>query len=365
MIRRLVVAAAAPVVAAVGLGPVLDRIGRRMTGAPRRAPGEAALAPALDALGGEVVRMRSRDGLRLAGRWLPAEAVPEGEGPADWRPDPREAVLVLHGWSGSVGPDLVEYAPFLRRTANVLGLDLRGHGDSDDAPTTFGMREVEDVAGALAWLGERGIARVALFGTSMGGMTAIAAVGVLGDGRLASADLDPDAPASPGPPPRPRIVGIVADSVAPELAPVIGRRLRVPFGRFVASRAIARAARGLGGDMRETEPLRMVGLLEDVPLLLVHGTADPAIPVRAARRLAAAAPSARHLLVEGAGHAGAHATDPGTYAAEVGAFLRAAFTAARPDAEADGSVLAGPTPILSGDTPPGDAHQVASDGASG
>ena len=29
--------------------------------------------PALDALGGEVIRLRSRDGLRLAGRWLPAE----------------------------------------------------------------------------------------------------------------------------------------------------------------------------------------------------------------------------------------------------------------------------------------------------
>ena len=31
-----------------------------------------------------------------------------------------------------------------------------GHGGSDDAPTTFGLHEIDDVAGALAWLGERG-----------------------------------------------------------------------------------------------------------------------------------------------------------------------------------------------------------------
>ena len=100
------------------------------------------------------------------------------------RPTRHEAILLLHGYPGSIAPDLVEYGPFLRRTAGVLGLDFRGHGESDDGPTTFGLLEVEDVAGALAWLGERGITRVALVGTSMGGITAIAAVAVLGDGSL-------------------------------------------------------------------------------------------------------------------------------------------------------------------------------------
>jgi hypothetical protein len=155
VIRRLLVAAATPVVAAITLGPLLDRVARRILAAPRRAPGEDALMPALDALGGEVIRLRSRDGLRLAGRWLPAVA-PEAGG---WTADPREAILVLHGYSGSIVPDLVEFAPLLRGTANVLGIDFRGHGGSEDAPTTFGMHEIEDVAGALAWLGERGIPR--------------------------------------------------------------------------------------------------------------------------------------------------------------------------------------------------------------
>lgn len=363
MIRRVLLAVAAPVVAAATLGPLVDRMAARVVRAPRRGPEEGALVPALDALGGEIVRIRARDGLRLSARWLPAEvAVEVSVGDGAWRPDPREAVVLLHGYSGSIAPDLLEYGPFLRRTTGVLGLDFRGHGDSDDSPTTFGMREVDDVAGALAWLGERGIRRVALVGTSMGGITAIASVAVLGDGRLAAADKDPDAPAAAVDTPRPELVAVVADSVTSELAIVVASRVRFPFSRFVAERTFARAARHLGGDMRATQPLRTVPLLEDVPLLLIHGTADDTVPIREGRRLAAAAPAGtRHLEFEGAGHSGAHAAEQERYEAAVTEFLREAFTAARgralgPDDDAR---------ILSAGTPPGDASPDASDGASG
>ncbi len=333
--RRILLLAAAPALAAGARGPVLDRLARRMTQAPRRLPGEAGLAPALDRLGGEVVRLRSRDGLRLVARWLPADP-PARPGPADadvaggWVPDPREAILLLHGYNGSVAPDLVEVGPFLRRTAGVLGLDFRGHGASDDGPTTFGLLEVEDVAGALAFLGERGVRRVALVGSSMGGITAIAAVAVLGDGRLAAADADPAAPAASVEAPTPRIVAVVADSVTPELAVVVGSRLGLPFGRRIAERAFGRFERIVGGDPRATQPIATVGLLEDVPLLLVHGEEDRTLPIRDGRRLAAAAPpGTRHLVIAGADHGAGHATDPAAYEAAVENLLREAFTGAR------------------------------------
>jgi pimeloyl-ACP methyl ester carboxylesterase len=333
--RRVLLLAAAPVLAAGAVGPVLDGLARRMTQAPRRLPGEAGLAPALDRLGGEVVRIHSRDGLRLVGRWLPADPpIATHSTDADrsdgWVPDPREAILLLHGYNGSVTPDLVDLGPFLRRTAGVLGLDFRGHGASDDGPTTFGMLEVEDVAGALAFLGERGVRRVALVGSSMGGITAIAAVAVLGDGRLASADADPAAPAASVEAPRPRIVAVVADSVTPELALVVGGRLGLPFGRRIAERAFGRFERLVGGDPRTTQPIAMVGLLEDVPLLLVHGEEDRTVPIRDGRRLATAAPpGTRHLVIAGADHGAGHATDPVAYEAAVEGLLRDAFTGAR------------------------------------
>ncbi len=281
MIRGVVTALGAAAVSVVIARSVGRRVSDRLLAAPRTTPEEAALGPALDALGGEVLRLRARDGVRLAGRWLPVE-----DGDPSWTPDRHEAILLLHGYTGSIAPDLVEYGPYLRRTAGVLGLDFRGHGGSDDGPSTFGLLEVEDVAGALEWLGERGITRVALMGTSMGGITAIAAVAVLGDGSLPGADVDPAAPLHVQPAPRPRIVGVVADSVTPELEIPIASRLPGPAKRFTAARLFDGATRTLGADPRATEPGRVIGLLEPLPVLLIHGEADDTVPVADGRRLA-------------------------------------------------------------------------------
>jgi pimeloyl-ACP methyl ester carboxylesterase len=359
VIRRVAAASLAGAVSMVTLRAVTRRGGDRLMAAPRTIPEEAALGPALDALGGEVVRLRARDGLRLAGRWLPAEQAGSSDGPdpsGAWRTDPREAILLLHGWSGSCAPDLVEYGPFLRQTAGVLGLDFRGHGLSDAGPTTFGLLEVEDVAGALDWLGERGIERVALVGMSMGATTAIAAVTVLGDGSLPGVDADLAAPAHVAPPRRPRIVAVVADSVGTELAIPIASRLRGPQpGRlFVAHRLLDAATRTLGADPRATEPGRVIGLLEGTPILLISGDADSTVPIDDARRLAALAPAGtRHLEVAGAEHGRAHAVDPTGYAAAVTEHLRSAF-ASHPER---GPILHAPGQRSAGAPEPARAHQ--------
>jgi pimeloyl-ACP methyl ester carboxylesterase len=325
MIKRAMAASAAAAASVIGLRALGKRAGDRLLDAPRVAPGEAAIAGDLDALGGEVIRLRSRDGLRLAGRWLPAES-----GDADWSPDPYEAIVVLHGYSGSVAPDLVEYGPFLRRTTNVFGLDFRGHGDSDPGPSTFGMLEVEDIAGALAWLGERGIRRVALFGTSMGGMAAISAVAVLGDGSLPAADATPDAPRADVNAPRPVVVGIVAESVSPEAELAVANRMGTPLRHFLAARAFDGAARRLGADPRDTEPMRVVGLVAPVPLLLIQGEADTTVPLEDARRLAAAGgPTTALWTVPGADHSRSHAVAPQDYERRVTDHLRMAFRTAR------------------------------------
>lgn len=329
MIRRLVGAAGAAVVSAVTLRAIGRRAAERLLAAPRVGPEEEALGPALDALGGEVVRFRSRDGLRLAGRWLPAIGASSEDG---WIADPHEAVLLLHGYSGSVAPDLVEYGPFLRRTANVLGIDFRGHGESDPGPSTFGMLEVDDVAGALAWLGERGVTRVAMFGTSMGGMAALASVAVLGDGSLPAADVDPSPTRAAVDAPRPAIVSVVADSTTPEAEIPVANRLRGPFRRFVARRIFDAAARELGADPRDLEPARVIGLVEPVPVLLVHGDADTTVPLADGQRLAdLAGPSAEHWIVAGADHSQAHATAAQDYERRVTDFLRVAFRRSRKD----------------------------------
>ncbi len=314
---------------------MIGRAANRLLDAPRIGPGEAGLKAALDALGGEVVRLRARDGLKLAGRWLPTEVGPvAGDEGSPWQPDPYEAILLLHGWTGSVAPDLVALGPTLRRTAGVLGLDFRGHGESDEAPTTFGLHEVEDVAGALTWLGERGIRRVVLVGSSMGGTVAIASIVVLGDGTLAQADLDPTAPAADVGAPRPRIVGAVTEAVAPDLRIPIANRMGLPIGgplrRALAGRMFRSAGRRLGGDLRATEAGRIVGLVAPLPLLLIHGAADRTVPAADGRRLAAlAGPTAEHWEVAGAEHGKARSAAPEQWDERVTRFVRQAFFEAR------------------------------------
>jgi pimeloyl-ACP methyl ester carboxylesterase len=347
VIRRALAASAATAASVVTLRFVVARGRDRLLEAPRVGPDEDALGPALDALGGEVVRIRARDGLRLAGRWLPADAGPSVEG--GWRPDPHEAIVLLHGWTGSCAPDLVGLGPSLRRTAGVLGLDFRGHGGSDPSPTTFGLREIDDVAGALAWLGSRGIERVALVGRSMGGGTAIASVVVLGDGGLPGVDADLAAPAHLAPPTRPRIVAVVGDSVTPELWIPVASRLPGPARRRVAEALLGAVARSLGADPRATEPRRVVGLLEGTPLLLISGAADETVPLAYARRLAAAAPPGTpHWIVPDADHDRAHAVDPEGYERHVTDHLRAAFS----DARGSSPIIATPAPATGGAEPP-------------
>jgi pimeloyl-ACP methyl ester carboxylesterase len=327
VIRRIAGAAGAALVSAVTLRFVGRRAAEGLLTAPRVGPDEGRLVSDLDALGGEVIRFRSRDGLRLAGRWLPAD--PED---ASWTTDPHEAILLLHGYTGSIAPDLVEYGPFLRHMANVLGIDFRGHGDSDPGPSTFGLLEVEDVAGALSWLGERGVTRVALMGTSMGGMAAIASVAILGDGSLAAADKDPSPTHAPVDAPRPTIVAVVADSTPPEAEIPVANRMRTPFRRFLAARVFDAAARRLGADPREIEPGRVIGLVEPVPLLLIHGDADATVPLADGQRLASlAGPSAQHWVVAGADHSHAHAMAGQDYERRVVDFLRVAFRRSRGD----------------------------------
>jgi len=83
-------------------------------------------------------------------------------------------------------------------------------------------------------------------------------------------------------------------------------------------------------DPRATEPIRAVRLLEDVPLLLIAGGADPVVTPADADRLAAAAPAGTgRLIVAGAGHGDAHATDPDAWEGAVAAHLRSAFEGAR------------------------------------
>jgi pimeloyl-ACP methyl ester carboxylesterase len=127
-----------------------------------------------------------------------------------------------------------------------------------------------------------------------------------------------------------------------------------PVRRMLAGRMFAAASREVGGDIRATEPGRIVGLVEPVPLLLIHGAADRTVPPSAGRRLARlAGPSSEHWEVAGAGHGGARSADPAEWDLRVSRFLRRTFVESRealPIIDASGA----PTPEHADAGPEGD-----------
>jgi pimeloyl-ACP methyl ester carboxylesterase len=124
----------------------------------------------------------------------------------------------------------------------------------------------------------------------------------------------------------------VADSTAPEAEIPVANRLRGPFRRFVAGRIFDAAARRLGADPRDLEPARVIGLVEPVPILLIHGDADTTVPLADGQRLAGlAGPSVDHWIVPSADHSQGHATAGQDYERRVTDFLRVALRHSRQD----------------------------------
>ncbi len=81
---------------------------------------------------------KSRDGLTLFGRFVPAR---------------NQATILLIHPLGSSNNNMLIYAEFLVNAGyGVFMIDLRAHGSSDGDTSTYGLREADDVAGAVDYL---------------------------------------------------------------------------------------------------------------------------------------------------------------------------------------------------------------------
>lgn len=216
-------------------------------------------------------------------------------------------IVVAHGFTGSWRrPAVRRAATVLRAVGGVVSFDFRGHGRSGGR-STVGDREILDLAAAVAWARELGYARVATLGFSMGAAVAI---------RHAARHRE--------------VAAVVAVSGpawwyyrdTPALRRVywvIERRLGRLAGRVLRRTRVATA----GWDPVPEPPEVAVARIAPVPLLIVHGDADPLFPVSHAEALYAAAGEPRSLWIEpGFGHA-ENAASPALIA-RIGEWLAAA-----------------------------------------
>ncbi len=191
---------------------------------------------------------------------------------------------------------------------DVLALDFRAQGESGGDTLTFGAREQGDVAAAVAFMRDRGAARVAVLGYSLGAVSALLAAG----------------PA--------RIDAVVADSAFADLRTALGRQMGRAYGvpGPLVEYGLLLYALTSGTDPATVVPVAAVRAMPPRPLFFIAGADDAVVPVSDAEALAAAAPGGAALwIVPGGGHTTAYGADPTGYTARVLAFLAEALPPAR------------------------------------
>src|SRR3954471_9587659 len=128
--------------------------------------------------------------------------------------DGSPPVLLLHGWLGS-RRSFAPLLPLLSRSAHVIAVDLRGHGDADKPPTGYDLTGL--AADVVAALDALEIPRAVLVGASSGGYVA-QQVAVTAPERVAALVLAGSPRDLPGRPPFADELGRISDPVEPAWA---------------------------------------------------------------------------------------------------------------------------------------------------
>lgn len=174
----------------------------------------------------------------------------------------------------------------------------------------FGLAEWEDLEGAVRHALDAGASEVILGGLSTGGAVVLS---FLERSELAAA-----------------AAGVILDSPNVDLGAAIDHSARgrtLPLVGLPVPSSLVWTAKTLsswrfGVDWGELDYVSRAGETLEVPVLAIHGTADPSVPVEVSRRLAAASPDLVTLAeFDGGLHVQSWNLDPARYRQEVESFL--------------------------------------------
>ena len=203
----------------------------------------ASSSPAEFDLEFENISFITADGISLRGYWIPF-------------PGSSRAVILLHGFAGSLDPDL-RYTPHLHDAGlNVLMFDFRAHGRSGGRITSLGALETRDVRAAITWTRQKGCDRIGLLGFSMGGRAAIMA-----------------ANSTPG------VKAILSDGAPPRLVTAVTqnlclRKIPLPISWLAARMMLFGGSLITGSNLFTNDPLFVAQDLTGIPTLFFHGEKD-------------------------------------------------------------------------------------------
>ena len=256
------------------------------------APTRAIVGAAPADLPVEAISIASGSGATLRGWFIPGQS---GAG----------AVVLLHGVHGNRLAMLRRARLFHAEGFAVLLFDFQAHGESTGTRITFGHREGQDAAAAIAYVRARlPNEHVGAVGSSLGGAAAL----------LAPAPLDVDA--------------LVLESVYPDIGAAIENRIIAvlgPIGAVVAPPTTALfklvLPPFLGVTAADLRPIdRIAGVR--APVLVAGGMLDDRTSIVETRRMFTRANEPKQLwVVARAGHVDLEGFVPAEYRSHVLAFM--------------------------------------------
>ncbi len=230
----------------------------------------------------EQVWLASVNGTRLHGWFIPVA----GDAPA---------VVVLHGWGGNASL-MLPLAPYLHRAGfHALFLDARNHGISEHDSFASMPRFAEDLEVAADWLrSHRNVTSLGVIGHSVGAGAAILSASRGG-----------------------RFNAVVAVSSFAHPGEMMREQMK-SIPRILLTLILGFMQRLIGHRFDDFAPRNRIPLV-DAPLMLVHGDADPVVPIDNLHELAAAHPGADLLVVPDGGHSDLAPFEP--YVDDITTFL--------------------------------------------
>jgi fermentation-respiration switch protein FrsA (DUF1100 family) len=232
---------------------------------PRETPADLGLAF-------EDVAVRTPDGLKLVGWFLPSPGQP--------------TIIVQHGYKDSRGTMLGVAAMLGRHGYAVLVQTVRAHDSSDGEVVGLGSREMDDLHAWWQWLVARADVdpqRVGIFGVSMGGSLVL---------QYAAQNQ--------------QLKAVVADCAFSSITDTVETSVKFftglppfPFAPLI----LFWVERELGVDASSIDAKQWVGRISPRPVFLLQGGADVVVSPESGKRLFEAAREPKELWFEpGIGH---------------------------------------------------------------
>jgi pimeloyl-ACP methyl ester carboxylesterase len=209
---------------------------------------------------------------------LEAESVVLSGGERAWwlaHDSSKRVVVVCHGRSRGKAYMLPLIAE-LQKSYAVLAFDFPGHGENPFGVTSIGWRESRSVGAAVEHARSRGYSDIVLFGSSMGGASAL---------LWLSAN------------PSPVVKGVIADGVFARLHDfLLEYTARFHLPGYLSVGSIRLAERIAEFPSRQINPAVAISSIS-TPGLILHGDKDPMVPASNARALEAAAGQSFRMVI--------------------------------------------------------------------